>query len=77
MTIDVDATIVEVHGYHKQGASYGYTRTLGDHPLLATRAATGEVLLGGAGRCRRGGPGRLGSGMMARQARASTVVMRL
>jgi hypothetical protein len=25
MTIDVDATIVEVHGYHKQGASYGYT----------------------------------------------------
>jgi Transposase DDE domain group 1 len=44
MTIDVDSTIIEVHGYHKQGASYGYTRRLGYHPLLATRADTGEVL---------------------------------
>jgi hypothetical protein len=44
MTIDVDSTIIEVHGHHKQGASYGYTRTLGYHPLFATRADTGEVL---------------------------------
>jgi hypothetical protein len=44
MTIDADSTIIEVHGYHKQGASYGYTHTLGYHPLLATRAGTGEVL---------------------------------
>jgi Transposase DDE domain group 1 len=44
MTIDVDSTIIEVHGYHKQGASYGYTRKLGYHPLVATRADTGEVL---------------------------------
>jgi DDE family transposase len=44
MTIDVDSTICEVHGHHKQGASYGYTRKLGYHPLLATRAGTGEVL---------------------------------
>jgi hypothetical protein len=44
MTIDVDSTICEVHGYAKQGAAYGYTRTLGYHPLLATRADTGEVL---------------------------------
>jgi hypothetical protein len=29
---------------HKQGAAYGYTRKLGYHPLLATRANTGEVL---------------------------------
>jgi hypothetical protein len=28
----------------RQGASYGYTRTFGYHPILATRAATGEVL---------------------------------
>jgi hypothetical protein len=28
----------------KQGAAYGYTRQLGLHPLLATRADTGEVL---------------------------------
>jgi hypothetical protein len=43
-TIDLDSTVCEVHGYHKQGAAYGYTRQLGLHPLLATRADTGEVL---------------------------------
>ena len=42
--IDVDSTICEVHGHHKGGAAYGYTRVLGYHPLLATRADTGEVL---------------------------------
>lgn len=44
MTIDLDSTISEVHGHAKEGAAYGYTRTLGYHPLLATRADTGEVL---------------------------------
>jgi hypothetical protein len=44
MTIDLDSTVCQVHGYHKQGAAYGYTRTLGYHPLLASRADTGEVL---------------------------------
>ena len=44
MTFDVDSTITEVHGDHKQGAAYGYTRQLGYHPMLATRADTGEVL---------------------------------
>jgi Transposase DDE domain group 1 len=44
MTIDVDSTICEVHGKQKHGAAYGYTRVLGYHPLLATRADTGEVL---------------------------------
>lgn len=44
VTIDLDSTICEVHGKHKQGAAYGYTRVLGYHPLLATRADTGEVL---------------------------------
>jgi hypothetical protein len=44
LTIDMDSTICEVHGYHKQGACYGYTRRLGLHPLLAFRADTGEVL---------------------------------
>jgi hypothetical protein len=37
-------TVCEVHGYHKQGAAYGYTHTLGYHPLVASRADTGEVL---------------------------------
>jgi hypothetical protein len=42
--IDVDPTVCEVHGYAKQGAGYGYTRQLGLHPIMATRADTGEVL---------------------------------
>jgi Transposase DDE domain group 1 len=44
MTIDLDSTICEVHGKQKHGATYGYTKVLGYHPLLATRADTGEVL---------------------------------
>ena len=44
MTIDLDSTICEVHGKQKHGAAYGYTRVRGYHPLLATRAGTGEVL---------------------------------
>jgi hypothetical protein len=32
------------YGYHKQGAAYGYTHKLGYHPLLASRASTGEIL---------------------------------
>jgi hypothetical protein len=44
MTIDIDSTIQQVYGKQKQGAAYGYTRVLGEHPLVATRADTGEVL---------------------------------
>ena len=44
LTIDVDSTICEVEGHHKQGAAFGYTRVLGYHPLLATRADSGEIL---------------------------------
>src|SRR5262245_38798006 len=44
MTIDLDSTVCEVHGKQKHGAAYGYTKVLGYHPLLATRADTGEVL---------------------------------
>lgn len=44
LVVDVDSFVGEVHGYKKQGAGYGYTRQLGYHPLLATRADTGEVL---------------------------------
>jgi hypothetical protein len=32
-----------VHGHAKCGTAYGYTKMLGYHPLLATRADTGEV----------------------------------
>jgi hypothetical protein len=44
LVIDIDSFIGEVHGYQKQGAGYGYTKKLGYHPLLATRAGTAEVL---------------------------------
>ena len=44
MTIDLDSTICEVYGNLKHGAAFGYTKVRGYHPLLATRAATGEVL---------------------------------
>lgn len=44
VTIDLDSTICEVHGKAKHGAAYGYTKVFGYHPILATRADTGEVL---------------------------------
>jgi hypothetical protein len=44
LVIDIDSFIGEVHGDQKQGASYGYTRQLGYHPIIAVRADTGEVL---------------------------------
>ena len=44
LTIDLDSTIVEVAGHAKQGAGFGYTKLRGYHPILATRADTGEVL---------------------------------
>jgi Transposase DDE domain group 1 len=44
LVIDIDSTICEVVGKHKHGAGYGYTHVLGYHPIVATRAATGEVL---------------------------------
>jgi hypothetical protein len=44
LVIDVDSTICEVAGKSKAGAAFGYTKVLGYHPLLASRADTGEVL---------------------------------
>ena len=44
LVIDLDSFIGEVHGYQKQGASYGYTKKLGYHPIVAVRADTGELL---------------------------------
>lgn len=44
LVIDIDSFVGEVHGDQKQGAGYGYTKQLGYHPLLATRAGTGEVI---------------------------------
>ncbi|MCA1680962.1 MAG: IS1380 family transposase, partial [Actinobacteria bacterium] len=44
LVIDVDSFVGEVCGRLKQGAAYGYTKLLGYHPLLATRADTREAL---------------------------------
>src|SRR3954470_11606414 len=44
LVVDVESFIGEVHAYRKQGAGFGYTRRRGYHPLLATRADTGEVV---------------------------------
>lgn len=51
LVVDVDSFVGQTHGYAKQGASYGYSGMRGYHPLLATRADTGEVL---HIRCRKG-----------------------
>ncbi len=45
-TIDLDSTICETHGRAKEGARHhGYTGQRSYHPLLATAAATGDVLM--------------------------------
>jgi hypothetical protein len=44
LVVDIDSTICQVVGKLKQGAAFGYTKVLGYHPILATRADTGEVL---------------------------------
>ncbi len=44
LVVDVDSFIGEVHGYRKQGVGFGYTKRRGYHPLMASRADSGEVL---------------------------------
>ena len=44
LVVDLDSTICPVCGKAKHGAGYGYTKELGYHPLVATRAGTGELL---------------------------------
>ena len=51
LVVDIDSTICRVFGHQKQGATFGYTKVRGYHPLLAFRADTGEVL---AARMRKG-----------------------
>jgi hypothetical protein len=44
LVIDVDSTVCAVEGKKKEGAAYGYTEVLGYHPILASRADTGEIV---------------------------------
>jgi hypothetical protein len=55
--VDVDDTIVEVHGYAKQGASFGYTRVRGLNALLATASTAESAPVVIAQRLRRGSCG--------------------
>ncbi len=53
LVIDIDSFVGEVCSDHKQGAAYGYTRLLGYHPILATRADTARRCISGCARGRR------------------------
>jgi hypothetical protein len=55
--VDVDDTIIEVHGYAKQGAGFGYSGVRGLNALLATVTATGTAPVVVAQRLRRGSCG--------------------
>lgn len=46
--VDLDDTIIEVHGYQKQGASFGYSGVRGLNALIATASTTtsAPVILG-------------------------------
>lgn len=82
LVVDIDSTVCEVAGKKKAGAAYGYTKVLGYHPLVATRADTGEVLharmrKGSANTCR--GTKRFVEELVARLRRAGaagTIVFR-
>ena len=43
MLVDIDDTIVQVHGYAKQGSGYGYSGVSGPKALLATVSTAGRL----------------------------------
>ena len=55
--LDVDDTIVEVHGYAKQGAGFGYSGVRGLNALLATVTTAGSAPVIVAQRLRKGSTG--------------------
>jgi hypothetical protein len=55
--VDVDDTIIEVHGYAKQGAGYGYSGVRGLNALLATATVPGSAPVIVAQRLRKGSCG--------------------
>lgn len=58
--VDVDDTIIEVHGYTKHGSSYGYSGVHGLNALLATVSTTDSAPVVVAQRLRRGSCGSRG-----------------
>lgn len=55
--VDVDDTIIEVHGHHKQGAGFGYSGVRGINALLAIVSTTASAPVIVAQRLRRGACG--------------------
>src|SRR5215218_8351780 len=55
--VDLDDTVVEVHGYQKQGASFGYSGVRGLNAVLATVCTEGIAPVIAAQRLRRGSAG--------------------
>ena len=55
--VDIDDSIIEVHGYAKQGASFGYTRVRGLNMLLATASTRSSAPVVVAQRLRKGSCG--------------------
>lgn len=55
--VDVDDTIIEVHGYQKQGASFGYSGVRGLNALVATASTTTSAPVILAQRLRQGKTG--------------------
>src|SRR5207244_5671744 len=64
LVVDVDSFIGEVHGYEKEGVGVGYTKQRGYHPMLASRADSGEMrhVRLRKGSARSAGGGRTGAG---------------
>ena len=57
MLVDIDDTIIEVHGYTKQGSGYGYSGVRGLNALLATVTTPGAAPVIVAQRLRKGSCG--------------------
>lgn len=55
--VDVDDTVIEVHGYGKQGAGFGYSGVRGLNALLATASTTSSAPVILAQRLRKGSTG--------------------
>lgn len=55
--LDVDDTIIEVHGHQKQGAGFGYSRVRGLNAFLATLTTAGHAPVIVAQRLRKGSCG--------------------
>lgn len=55
--VDIDDTIIEVHGYAKQGSGYGYSGVRGLNALLATVSTTDSAPVVVAQRLRKGSCG--------------------